>query len=242
MKIAVYGDSFVEMMAPKQTDQPTWISMLVQDLGATHVDWYGQGGSSTYFSYQKILDTADQYDRIIWAVTEPVRYPVRVPRIQPNPHLGWISTPDIVGYADPDIRSALEGWYKMNDPDFMKTVQQLMIQEVLKLYPTTVLIPCFSQSLPRAVRKSTGWGEWCLQDICHMFTQHYFGRNRIRTLTEPMSEQHNMVHHMPIDWHEIVADYVYQVVTGNGRLWTLRINQMPALKYPLNTYMEYDQS
>ena len=240
MKIAVYGDSFASMRLSNETSQPTWISMLVQDLGATHVDWYGRGGSSTYFSYQNIVNTADRYDRIVWAVTNPRRYPVAVPLAEH--YLGWVPNGFLIDKADPDIRSDLRSWYRMSDTDFMTTAHELMVRRVMDLMPTAILIPCFKHSLSQALQKTLGWGKWCLNDICSMFLQHYFGRDQIHTLNESMLEQHNMVHHMPIDWHEIVADYVYQVVTGNGRPWALRINQMPALKYPLNTYMEYDQS
>ena len=231
MKIAVYGDSFASMRLSNETSQPTWISMLVQDLGATHVDWYGRGGSSTYFSYQNIVNTADQYDRIVWAVTNPTRYPVAVPMAAH--HLGWVPNDLLIDQADPDIRSDLLAWYRMSDTGFMETAQELMVQRVMDLMPTAILIPCFEHSLSPAQQRTTGWGNWFLSRFNQMFMRHYFNRSNL----EPRKEQHNMVHHIPIDWHQAVADCVLHAITQDRPPFMPRLDQLPRLEHPLDTYL-----
>ena len=233
MKIAVYGDSFVEMRGKEYTSRLTWISQLAQNLGATHVDWFGESGSASYFSYRKILATADRYDRIIWAVTDPTRYPVRVP--MSNKRLEWAGLHQIDS-VDPVIRKDFESWYKMNDLGFMETAQDLMVQHVLELYPTAVLIPCFPNSFNSQYRAQSGWGNFDLASVYMLFCNHYLKKSN----SSKVVDFENMLHHMPIDWHKTVSNIVFEFIT-RGQTPGVTFDQFPTLQYPLDTYIKIDQ-
>ena len=237
MKIAVYGDSFVDQTNANKSNRSTWISQLVEQLGAaTSVEWYGQDGSSTYYSYEKIMNTADQYDQIIWAVGSPTRYPVRVPKA--NKRLGWVGgvTQQQINSADPDIRDDIKSWYKMNDRGFMETAQHLMVQHVLTLYPTARLIPCFSNSFNSQYRAQSGWGDFDLASVYMLFCNHYLKKSNL-----PLSDDsENMLQHMPIDWHKTVSDIVFEFIT-RGQTPSVSFDLFPPLQYPLDTYIRIDQ-
>ena len=53
----------------------------------------------------------------------------------------------------------------------------------------------------------------------------------------PLQERHNMVQHMPIEWHETVADLVYQSITQGRPPQMPRIDQLPALTHDISTYV-----
>ena len=238
MKIAVYGDSYVDngfdYGNKLSSIRHTWISMLAQDLGATAaVTWHGKGGSSTYWSYQQILARKEPVDRIIWAVSSPDRYPVQVPWA--DYRMKFVPNVNLIPLVHSDFQQDLESWYKMSDPTFMKTAQELMVDHVATLWPTIIIIPCFENSLTPEQQSRFGWGEFHLTKFNRLFMQHYFGCNK---LLQPLQEERrNMVQHIPIEWHETVADLVYQSIT-QGRLPQMpRIDQLPALTHHLSTYV-----
>lgn len=62
MKIAVFGDSFTD---PEQQRYPTWFSDYTS---------FGKDGSDVYYSYYRFLEHQQHFDKIIFAVTNPIRH------------------------------------------------------------------------------------------------------------------------------------------------------------------------
>ena len=172
MKFAIYGDSFAESswtFDPKpELDALAWTTLLAQRLGATSIDYYAQGGSSFFYSYQRMLATADQYDRAIITVSEPNRYTKELAGhrfTSPPPERAHYP-----GVSSLTLRNLL-GWFYSLDHDFMITAQELMIRDIESRWPNTVIVPSFSNSFTGA--RAARWRNFSLIDINLMVLDHF---------------------------------------------------------------------
>lgn len=189
MKIGIYGDSYGD---GGDYNSYTWATLLAHRLGATSIGYHAQCGTPFYHCYSTVLDTAHSYDRIIVAVTEPYRFPVRVEG-------RYIYNVGAVEGLSPSNRRNMFQWYSQVDPGYLTTVQALMIDRIRDLYPEAVFVPCFPSSMnlgfdlmslralalstlgldpEGAYRESTGWAK----TLCHI----------------------------PWPWHEPLADLLYE--------------------------------
>ena len=77
LKLAIYGDSFTDPVT-LLSDIPlvaeiAWVNLLKRDYDTVT---YGLGGSSVYYSYSIFKNTHHNYDKIIFLITSPDRWPV----------------------------------------------------------------------------------------------------------------------------------------------------------------------
>jgi hypothetical protein len=63
MKIGIFGDSFAE--SDNDESVHGWAWHVSKNLPKAHIDNYGEGGSSLYFTYSKFLKEHTKYDRVI---------------------------------------------------------------------------------------------------------------------------------------------------------------------------------
>jgi len=213
MKFAIYGDSFAESsfhFDPKpELDRLAWTTLLAQRLGATSIDYHALGGSSFFYSYQRMLDTADQYDRAIIAVSEPDRYTKAIAGHRfTGPPLPNSRYP---GVSFLTLRH-LMGWFYSLDHDFMDVAQELMIRDIESRWPRTVIVPSFNTSFipSRAAR----WHNFSLLDI-NLMALNQLGLQGNHTHRERHTDRGIMCH-MPVEWHSTVADLIYNFLqTGS---------------------------
>lgn len=189
MKIGIYGDSYADGGA---YNQYTWATKLAHRLGADSIGYHAVAGTPFFHCYSTVLSTADQYDRIIVAVTEPYRFPLRVEG-------QYVYNVGAVSNLNTANRRNMFQWYSQVDPNYLTAVQGLMIDRIRELYPHTLFIPGFPASFAcefnlmslrslalrslgldpeGAYRESTSWGG----TLCHI----------------------------PWTWHEPLADLLYQ--------------------------------
>jgi hypothetical protein len=211
MKFAIYGDSFAEsspLYRPDpQLDQLSWATQLAQLNGATHCDYYAVSGSSFFYSYQKMLDTADQYQGIIVAVSDPNRYT----REEHGHHFtGYIReiTPDLKQRGFSKLRqNQINGWFASFDLEFMSTAQRLMVQDVQQRWPHAMIVPCFGNSFSGPLAEQ--WQNFNLFNITQIALQQmgmsyqYPGYDEINGVT-------GMMCHMPVEWQRPVAEMLDQ--------------------------------
>ncbi len=193
MKIAIYGDSYAN---GGTYNAHTWATKLAGRLGADSIDYYAESGTPFFHCYSRVLNTAHSYDRIIVAVTEPYRFPVRVEG-------RYVYNVGAVDHLSPQNRRNMFQWYSQVDPSYLLTVQALMIDRIRDLYPEAVFVPCFPASMnlgfdlmavrslalttlgldpEGGYRELTGWG----QTLCHI----------------------------PWTWHDQLADLLYEYVVA----------------------------
>lgn len=138
MKIGVFGDSFCD-----KTINNGWWSLL-KNYGHD-VDCYGEAGSSIIFSAGLIDKNINNYDFIIWALTNSNRISVKL-----DNHPGYIH------YSDPDryknftftgadqIKNdiTLQYYKYILDHDEQNLIGKALVGYFLK-YSNVMIIPCF---------------------------------------------------------------------------------------------------
>ena len=71
MKVGIYGDSFADSAFPtNRTNTLNWMEVLQEKYD---VSCFGIVGSSLYFSIEQFKQQQDQFDKVIFLVTEPSR-------------------------------------------------------------------------------------------------------------------------------------------------------------------------
>lgn len=206
MKFAIYGDSFAESsfhLHPKpELDALAWTTLLAQQLGATSIDYHALGGSSLFYSYQKMLESADQYDRVIVTASEPNRYTRELAGHR-------FTGPPPVGVHYPGVSSStmthLLGWFGSLDYDFMNTAQELILQDIESRWPTAIIVPSFRNSFTGA--RAARWHNFSLVDINLKMLDH-FGMKGDHSLRERNGTT-GILCHMPVEWQKDVAYIVY---------------------------------
>jgi hypothetical protein len=221
MKFAIYGDSYAAASAANKPDPKlnslAWTTVLAQRLGATTIDYYAQSGTSFFYSYQKIMDTARQYDRIIVAVTQSTRYTKSI-----NGY--YFVSPVHVNHAkdyglDYHTVSKLNAWFGMSDIEFMDTAQELMIRAVESHSPGAVLVPSFPQSFTGT--RADRWHNFGLCNINSIMRDqlslHYVGWRPGVHPTYEIRNETGILCHIPVEWQSATADIVYNFL-ANGSI------------------------
>ena len=211
MKIAVYGDSYVDGRTGRLKDdsQQGWHHLLALKLGADTVDHYGRGGASFFYTYNQILATHHQYDQIIVAVTEPTRYTKPVVVRGDEYHIPNAAHLDLIPTGG--VREHLTGWFLSLDHTFMESAQDCFIRHLLSIRKDIHLIPCFYGSFTRDRQQQSGWGTACLLDIAQL-ARRLGGAPLFKLKPRGIKEMDNILCHFPIDWQEWIADWVFQAL------------------------------
>jgi hypothetical protein len=227
MKFAIYGDSFADARHPNigNYNRLTWASNLARLMGATNIDYYAQGATPFVFSYRKIMESADQYDRIIVAVTDPYRY---TKPVDGHYITGVNNVNAIKNYY---IKKQLFGWFYLQDELFMSTIQELMLQQITALYPTAVLVPCFPTSFTAQRRRLSIWKDDV--SLCH------FGHGAVvqakveNTTYREVIGSKNILCHIPADWQATVAHIIHHAMETQQ---AVVVPKNLVLRYPISNY------
>lgn len=153
MKIGIFGDSFADdhnlWPNPYNGVGPSWIDYLRSK--GHQVDNYAGGGSSLFYAYEKFLTTYQNYDKIVFAITNYNRYYVYVDEVNAN----WFNIGQVEqilnSCTDKNKRNILESirlyYAYIQDEEFQKFCHQLLIKDIKKTHDNCLLIPCFEDSL-----------------------------------------------------------------------------------------------
>lgn len=157
MKIGVHGDSFATVKQSNQTDQ-SWfehISEYGHDVTA-----YGKNAGSLFYSLSNFLKTHHNFDRNVFLITSPYRFviPKQFDEFSENWRYisGLYNTETFINDAKHkkapteviDILTAAEQYIlHIQDIEYDKYIHNLMIAEISRIRPDTILIPCFENSM-----------------------------------------------------------------------------------------------
>jgi hypothetical protein len=166
-----------------------------------------------------MLDTADQYDRSIIAVSDPNRYTksiagqlFNVPPSKRNTRYPGVSSYTLKN---------LNGWFASLDDDFMNTAQELMIRDIESRWPNAVIVPCFPTSFTTA--RAARWNNFSLLDI-NLLMLDQLNLELDHGFSELPSAT-GILCHMPVEWHRSVAYLIYAFLQ-TGRIKVPRLQLM----------------
>lgn len=212
MKIGIFGDSYVDgRTINEDLNQHTWATKLARMLGADHIGYHGRAGSPLYYSYQQLIQHGHLYDRIILAVTEPMRYPVAVGENQ-------VFVSGYIGcnhFRNP-LRDQLRGWFQASDPQYLNVIQELFLKDLSVRFPKILMVPCFKTSFTGS--RAFPWAGWQLSLINQQMIQQLGldqDQSRWNTkITEIVGVDHTLCH-IPWEWHDAVAHAVHRYVMAS---------------------------
>jgi hypothetical protein len=195
-------------------------------MGATNIDYYAQGATPFVFSYRKIMESADQYDRIIVAVTDPYRYT----KLVDGHYITGVNNVDAI--KNYYIKRQLFGWFYSQDELFMSTIQELMLQQITALYPTAVLVPCFPNSFTAQRRNSSIWRD---VSLCHFGHVGVVQAGLANATYQEVVGSKNLLCHIPADWQTAVARSIHRAIESQQ---PVKIPKNLVLRYPISNYFK----
>lgn len=150
LKVGIFGDSYADPISHghdnfKDMDQLGWPNLLKYKY---EVGLHGKTGSSIFYSYQQFLKYHEQYDKIVFVVTNPERWvkSVSVAGEQKN-----VSTYIVAEHflkqnnltiEERCILEALKSYYLfLEDQESTHIFGKLMIDHMKLLRPDIILIP-----------------------------------------------------------------------------------------------------
>lgn len=163
LRMAVYGDSFGDGGMYKDTEGVAnigdwWPTRLAIRLQLHGIDNFCAGGTPFVFAYNAFINNYKNYDINVVLVTDPYRYTQKIllPTVNPKPsylassikQLDYIKENYDLTTAEAKTVNELITWHIVKDDNFLAHAQQLMVDDILKRAPKTIIVPCFKQSAP----------------------------------------------------------------------------------------------
>lgn len=245
IRMAIYGDSFGDGGQYKDIKGVVnignwWPNVLANRLQINSVENYCAGGTPFIFTYNAFINNYKNYEINIVLVTEPGRYTemIHLPSVSPNPayygtsigQIDAIMTKYKLTPREQRILDNLKSWHIMKDIDFLATVQDLMVKDIIARAPKTIVIPCFKTSAPFL---NAG-----LIDLLH-YQQNSLGLSN-DDIVATYSEKPEIIGcHFTPEMNRVVADLVFnRLVTGEFN-WNF-----PKIKHnhPLEHYYTKNES
>ena len=231
LRMAIYGDSFgdagfIKLEQGVRNIERWWTTLLAKKMNARVVDNYSAGRTPFIFSYKNFLNNYKKYDVNIVLVTDPCRYtkPISfsIDYIKNKPQYRGPNINTLESFRkEPKLTKEdiaqidnIINWHMVSDSDFMKTAHNLMIKEIMRLDPNTILVPCFADSMYDFLKSTK-----CLTDFAmHQFKLLGIDRDSIGRY----SERHDVIAcHFTPEMNIAVADIIYErIVTGKWN-WDL---------------------
>lgn len=159
MKVAVFGDSYAdELINRMDSGYPSWIEVL-RTKYKLDIKSFGTSASSLYYSYKKLLEHKDEFDKVIFVSTSPCR--ITVPdNIQVSDkrfkHLNSIYTTQhnisaiekgsmYGSELDLKILKAAENYFfYLHDNDREDLFHRMLVEKIKKDHPDVVFVNTIS--------------------------------------------------------------------------------------------------
>jgi hypothetical protein len=154
LKVGIFGDSYADPIRHghdnfRELDDIGWPNLLRNKY---EVGLHALAGSSIYYSYQEFLKHHEKYDKIVFVVTDPIRW-IKGYKLSKNEdriiHLSSYAVVENWLQLNPDMRledrcivEALKGYYLflVDDPS-CQVIANLMLNHMRQLRPDIILIP-----------------------------------------------------------------------------------------------------
>jgi len=162
LKVAIYGDSHGDcnyLPWNRFSIGPGWPELLKQ-MAEYSVENFCQGGTGTYYSFNKFKNSHERFDKVIFVPSQAGRFTIQLKDEQIHvvpghvhsivPQLDRFSK-DSVEYKT--IRAAIDYCYYLMDLDKESFINDFFIDAVSKIRPDAIIIPAF---------KNERWPNDCL--------------------------------------------------------------------------------
>lgn len=238
MTIGIFGDSFGDWNTNNGAMiETSWPYLVAQRLEARCVNM-AQGGASLYYSYKSFLERAKECETVIFLLTNPGRYtiPFHFEKALPNrSHINGIGTVEYwltrkeITREEKEKLTDLRGFYLSLDFEWEHTACNLLVDEIKKVRPDAILIPCFNFYKERLNNNSNV----SLQDImdlqikslgCNMNTLDFIGKYA----------ENKIACHYTKESNEIVANAVIDSIAK--KKWTFELPNHIEHANPLDYY------
>ena len=148
MKIGIFGDSFAIL---KLNPTPTWVEILSEKYDITN---YAFTGSNLYYSVSEIKKHHENYDKIILVVTEPSRIkvakwvPIDIGKqfIIKGIDKNFLDKDNLTKYEKLVWEASNQYFTYLQDTEYDRYIQGLMLNDLIKLRSDIILIPAFLNS------------------------------------------------------------------------------------------------
>lgn len=233
--VGLYGDSFGTGSLPKLPNGSYdtgfdfhWSKLLEKEFN-WNITNYAESGSSIFESYSNFVDNHNKYEKNLFIITTPGRYhaPLKfksykhiIPEdvtthIVNLSHLEvWYNiNRDYMKEEDHELIRDLKGWYMMQNYTYEITTCKLMIEDIKKIRPDTILIRVSDFN------------------VTENFPLGEIYRQQCKLLGFDSSNLHTMENTALISGHftpeinKLVAEYIKdRVITGKWQDWKIPNN------------------
>ena len=164
IKLGIFGDSFADGVSGWGEDGfrdvgPSWIEHI-ESTGKYSVECWAMGGSTLFYSKKFFDQYYHKYDKIIFVVTFPDAR-IWIPcRDESNPQRfinpGWLIERHKFISRQPNrhddfekkfIEAGSQYFSVIEDREYLKIVHDLMVKDIVKKVPNTILLPVCSESI-----------------------------------------------------------------------------------------------
>lgn len=157
MKVGIFGDSFAHKCIQNKT--PSWTDIIARKYTIRN---YSYPGSNLFYSMDLFLKNHNEYDKIVFVVTNPGR--ILLPNSSDFKDKNGITDlkPSVVSnydnavflkemYKDDPVHSkrleaTMDFFLYVQNTDFEKYVHLLMVEEITRIRPDAVVVPAFNVS------------------------------------------------------------------------------------------------
>ncbi len=230
MTIGFFGDSFgdwdnnpdavVNGTTLKQLSWPALVAMQTEQKCINTC----QGGASLYYSYTQFLKYADQCETVVFLLTNPGRYtiPMNFEKALPNrAHLNglgtvdhWLSRKEITP-VEREKLNYLKGFYISSDFAWEHTACNLLVQEIKRIRPDVILIPCFD-----FYKEIIDGDPVSLQDIMNLQIKSLGCNLEIMDFISKYNETFVTCHYTP-ETSKLVANWIIDSI--KNKKWTCKL-------------------
>lgn len=159
MKIGIFGDSYSSIIGWRDVHPyKGWPELLAENYKVIN---FSHNGSSLYYSKKFFDKHYKNFDKIIFAITAPGRFEFKVDTLEKNPKLcfGHQFLPTLnavksrlrIKELNDDERRKYQiiHDYKLyiQNFEYEDYIHQMIVNDIVRLRPDTILIPCFKQSI-----------------------------------------------------------------------------------------------
>jgi len=210
MTVGIFADSYGDHKVG--ANGITWVEMLEQTYHVK-LENHSASASSVWYSYNEFKKHQSKYDKIVFLITGDGRITVPLHPEYSDPRLrhitghtqGFRNAIDNKEYKNDlylkNVADAIEKYYAyLHDPEKNKETDRLMYEEIKRIRPDTLFIPCFKNSPMNT--------EISLWDIHEIDFKHY-------NLPESYAIEHENRHcHMNQENNAILARKINDWING----------------------------
>lgn len=251
MKLAIYGDSFGTgcWKTPNNPIPESWF-LLLEDMIGSKIDNRAEPAKSVYSCYRDFLDSHQNYDKIIFLVTDPNIYYKDVELGDDVPLKRMVSTKMIdmvhrrysLSEQAKTTLNYLSGWYNSSDSAYNEMMAEFMISDMERIRDDVIFYPSFANSFTEyryshsGVQPGYSFNDLIVKQIVLMGLDERYGHPdsgiAVRERPETMSA------HLGPEFNACFAELMYNKIKNGVFDYTNFVNIK--LTHPKEYYYDLD--